>query len=269
MSLRERLGNINSMSLLGLIFNIQNDPKKRTAENPGQAATTNPSAQNVTQPSQPPVNPNQPAQPTQPTQPPQQPQPQQPPTQQPPPIPPPQQPLPPQTPPQPIPPKYPQPGPPPYGQPVWPPQMRQQPMPIPSQQLQRGQLITQPTQQPFKPLQNQDPYCYPGQVQQVEEPVETPEHVVTPETETIVEDSTDKAPMFGSDEVVEYVDTSEKVVEAPDVKESTLDLEAAHSVGFNDEKDDKPSEEAVFKDDDEIVFERKEKTIWKPPDAED
>jgi hypothetical protein len=74
---------------------------------------------------------------------------------------------------------------------------------------------------------------------------------------------------FGSDEVVEYVDTSEKVVEAPDVKESTLDLEAAHSVGFNDEKDDKPSEEAVFKDDDEIVFERKEKTIWKPPDAED
>jgi hypothetical protein len=106
-------------------------------------------------------------------------------------------------------------------------------------------------------------------VQQVEEPVEAPEHVVTPETETIVEDSTDKAPIFGSDEVVEYVDTSEKVVEAPDMKESTVDLEAAHSVGFNDEKDDKPSEEAVFKDDDEIVFERKEKTIWKPPDSED
>jgi hypothetical protein len=106
-------------------------------------------------------------------------------------------------------------------------------------------------------------------VQQIEEPIETVEHVVTPETETIVEDAGEATPMFVRDEVVEYVETSDKVVEAPDMKESTVDLEAAHVVGFDDERDDKPSEDAVFKDDDEIVFERKEKTIWKPPDAED
>jgi hypothetical protein len=142
-------------------------------------------------------------------------------------------------------------------------------MPIPSQQVPRGQLIAQPTQQPFRPLQNQDPYCFPGQVQQVEEPIETPEHVVTPETEKLVEDAIEASPMFVKDDVVEWVETTDKVVEAPDMKESTVNLEAAHVVGFDDEKDDKPSEDAVFKDDDEIVFERKEKTIWKPPDAED
>jgi hypothetical protein len=101
-----------------------------------------------------------------------------------------------------------------------------------------------------------------------QEQMVTPEHQVTAENEPVAEFRKDAAPVFGNDEVVEYVDVQDKVVEAPDMKESTVDLNSASVVSLDDENANKSTEDAVFKDDEEIVFERKEKSIWKPPDSE-
>ena len=71
-----------------------------------------------------------------------------------------------------------------------------------------------------------------------------------------------------SDEVVEHEVNADKVVEAPNLTESTADLSSASVVELNDGKDVKTTEEAIFKSDEEIVIEKKEE-VWKPPDAED
>ena len=147
-------------------------------------------------------------------------------------------------------------------------QGQQQPMRYPTQQVPPGQLFTPSRPQPFRPMPGQDPYLFPGQAPETQEPVVTPEHDVTPETEKKTEVKEETAPIFGNEEVVEYVEVQDKVVEAPNVTESTEDLSSASVVGFDDE-DPKSKSEAVFKDDEEILFERKEKNIWKPPDADD
>jgi hypothetical protein len=142
------------------------------------------------------------------------------------------------------------------------------PMPFPTQQGQVTPRQPNPQKQQFTPLENQDPYCLPSRQPAYQQPANVPEYDVTPETEVVVEEATEKAPMFVKDEVVEYEDIADKVVEAPGDKENTVDLESASVVGFDDEEKSKKPDDAVFKDDNEILFERKEKSIWKPPDAD-
>ncbi len=97
----------------------------------------------------------------------------------------------------------------------------------------------------------------------------TPEKEIISEVGNEPEVEFKSAPIHVVDDVVEYVDTEDKVVDAPNLTESTVDLTSARVVGFNDEEISKTSDDGIMKDDEEILFERKEKSIWKPPDAED
>jgi hypothetical protein len=140
-------------------------------------------------------------------------------------------------------------------------------MPGPGQQFPPGQYPPPPRNQPFVPSP-QDPYCNPNQIPAYQETYETYEYEVSPETEKQL-DIKEETPLFAvSDEVVEHDVNAEKVVEAPNLKESTVDLSTASVVGMNDEKDTKTNEDGIFKSDEEIVIEKKEE-VWKPPDAED
>ena len=141
------------------------------------------------------------------------------------------------------------------------------PMPGPGQQFPPSQYPPPPRNQPFVPSP-QDPYCNPYQTSRYQETYQTYEYDVSPETEKQL-DIKEETPLFAvSDEVVEHDVNVEKIVEAPNLTESTVDLSKASVVELKDNKDAKTSDDAIFKSDEEIVIEKKEE-IWKPPDAED
>jgi hypothetical protein len=92
------------------------------------------------------------------------------------------------------------------------------------------------------------------------------------ETEAVVEFKEEPAPLYGNDEVVEHDVFIEKIVEAPSMESSTVDLQSASVVEVEEERVIEFTEEVRYnvEEGNEPVVESNEKEgVWKPPDAEE
>ena len=92
------------------------------------------------------------------------------------------------------------------------------------------------------------------------------------EIETIVEFKEESAPIYGTDEVVEHEVFIEKVVEAPSMESSTIDLQSASVVEIEKDRVIEFNEDVRYnleEDNEPVVGSNEKENVWKPPDTEE